>query len=362
MSNDNLDINYPRHIENVIDIKLTGKQLPLRIDVYLTNQVMYATRSKVQQAIDDGRVLINGKQVKASQKIQPFDHIQYKILKAPPIQLIPENLNLPILYEDDDLLVVNKPPNMCSHPSFGHRTGTLVNGLLYHFGRRDSIELTLENDEDEEEEINEGEIFASDEVRPGIVHRIDKDTSGLLVVAKNLFVHAELSKQFADRTTGREYHAIVWGNVKTDAGRIEGNIGRSTRNRQVFQVVAKGGKHAVTDYTVIERFPFATLMKFKLHTGRTHQIRVHCTHINHPLIGDVTYGGDKLLAGAGVSEMKKYAERILQLANRQMLHAKTLEFHHPIKNERMLFSSELPGDMRQVIEILREANSLFEAF
>lgn len=362
MNDDFLDINYPRHVENVIDIKLTGKQVPLRIDVYLTNQVMYATRSKVQHAIDEGRVLINGKKAKASQKIQPHDHIQFTILKAPQIELVPENLNLDIVFEDDFLLVVNKPINMCSHPSFGHRTGTLVNGLLYHFGQRESIELNLDADDDDSDEMNEGEIFSSDEIRPGIVHRIDKDTSGLLVVAKNQFIHSELSKQFANRTTGREYYAIVWGKVKNDKGTIEGNIGRSTRNRQIFQVVSKGGKHAVTDYEIIDRFPFATLLKLKLHTGRTHQIRVHCNHINHPLIGDINYGGNKLMAGSGVSETKKYAERILSLANRQMLHAKTLAFDHPMTNDRMSFSSELPDDMNQILEILQDVVKIYPDF
>lgn len=358
MSKKELDENYPSKVETEIDIKLSNKQFPLRIDVYLTRQIQFATRAKVQQAIDEGRVTINGKPVKASYKIKANDNIKYIVLKSPPIRLIPEDLDLKIIYEDEHLLVVNKAPFMCVHPSFGHRKGTLVNGLMYHFGQREAIELEIDDDE-EEDTLNEGEIFASSEIRPGIVHRLDKDTSGLLVVAKNSYIHSQLSKQFSDRTTGREYNAIVWGNVKNDRGTIEGNIGRSSYNRQIFQIVNKGGRYAKTDYQVLERFPFATLLKLKLHTGRTHQIRVHCSHIKHTLVGDVQYGGDKLLAGTGTAEIKKIAARVLSLSQRQMLHAKTLEFDHPITEKRMSFTSELPDDMEQVLDVLREFSKIY---
>lgn len=347
--------NYPRHIESVYEIKLTSKQVPIRIDVYLTNQVMNATRSKVQQAIDEGRVLINDKKVKASQKIKPNEHIKFVMLKPPPIKLIPEKIDLEVIYEDDDLAVVNKPFGMVVHPSFGHRSGTLINALLYHFGQRDSIEIELEDDDEIDD--NEGEVYASDSIRPGIVHRIDKDTSGLLVVAKNSESHSDLSEQFFNRTTGREYNAIVWGNIKSDYGSIDGNIGRSTRDRKIFQVVSRGGKTARTDYEVINRYPFATLLKLKLHTGRTHQIRVHCTHANHPLIGDEAYGGNKLYAGAGVSEIKKVAEHVLKLSTRQMLHAKSLAFDHPKTGKRLSFISELPDDMTTVLKVLEDLNN-----
>jgi 23S rRNA pseudouridine1911/1915/1917 synthase len=354
--------NYPRHIETIHEIKLTSKQVPIRIDVYLTNQIMYATRSKVRQAIDEGRVLINGKKVKPSQKIKPNDRIKFIMLKPPPVQLVPENIELKIAYEDDDLLVVNKPPNMVVHPSFGHRKGTLINALLYHFGQRESIDLEFDDEEDDDENINEGSIFASDAIRPGIVHRLDKDTSGILVVAKNSFTHSELSKQFFERTTDREYNAIVWGVLKKDKGIVDSNLARSTRDRKIFQTVSKGGKTAKTTYEVIKRYSFATLIKLKLYTGRTHQIRVHCKSINHPVIGDEAYGGDKLFAGAGVSEIKKEAEKVLTMATRQMLHAKTLSFDHPKTGERLSFSSEIPEDMSEILSFLDELNQKLSIF
>ncbi len=354
--------NYPEHIETIFEFKVPKGKTPERLDNYLTNAIFNATRNRVQKAIDEGRVTINGIVAKASKKIQPLDHIICKIMKAPPIELLPQNIPLDVVYEDEDLIVVNKPSDMCTHPGFGHRYGTLVNAVLYHFGLRNSISIdgNLLNDDDEEDvendedsEISEGQIYAGDSIRPGIVHRLDKDTSGVLVIAKNPVVHAKLSKQFADRTTEREYYAVVWGKMKEDEGIIEGDIGRSAKNRKLFAVVKNNGKPAKTSYKVIERFPFATLLKLKLFTGRTHQIRVHLTHHSHPVFGDTFYGGDKIVAG-GMPEVNQIASKCLSLLNRHLLHAKTLGFNHPTKNEFMRFDSELPLDFETILNMIRE--------
>jgi 23S rRNA pseudouridine1911/1915/1917 synthase len=351
--------NYPEYVEKEFIFKVAKGQTPERIDQYLTKYIYNATRNRVQKAIDDNNVTINGRVVKSSRKVQPNDEIVCKILKAPPIELLPENIPLNIVYEDDDLIVVNKPAGMCTHPGFGHRYGTLVNAVLYHFGHRNSIEFEpLDDDEaelesdDENETINEAEIFNSDAIRPGIVHRLDKDTSGLLVVAKNPKVHANLSAQFAARTTEREYNTIVWGEAKNDFGTIEGDIGRSPRDRKIYAVVKKGGKYAKTDYWTLERYRFASLLKLKLHTGRTHQIRVHLSSINHTVFGDPAYGGDKNLYH-GMSEINKIADRCVKQVKRQLLHAKTLGFKHPVTGEFLRFDSELPDDFKSMINLIK---------
>ncbi|MBX3043776.1 MAG: RluA family pseudouridine synthase [Candidatus Kapabacteria bacterium] len=354
--------NYPEYVEKEFRFKVAKGQSPERIDTYLTKYIYNATRNRVQQAIDDGNVTINGYVVKSSRKVQPNDEILCKIMKAPPIELLPENIPLDIKFEDDYLLVVNKPAGMVTHPGFGHRYGTLVNAVLYHFGLRQPIEIETAEDDDDEADLEEfedkisepteGEIYASESIRPGIVHRLDKDTSGLLVIAKNPAVHANLAAQFAARTTEREYNAIVWGKINEDEGSIEGDIGRSTRNRKNFAVVKKGGKYAKTDFKVIDRFRFATLVKLKLHTGRTHQIRVHLNHINNTVFGDPAYGGDKNLYG-GTPEINKIANKCLKMVNRQLLHARTLGFTHPVTKEFMSFDCELPADFVQVIEFIK---------
>lgn len=352
--------NYPDYVEKEFRFLVAKGQSPERIDQYLTKYIYNATRNRVQQAINDNNVTINGIPAKSSRKVQPNDEIICRIMKAPPIELLPEDIPLNIVFEDEFLLVVNKPAGMVTHPGFGHRYGTLVNAVLYHFGMRQAIEIELNSDDENEEEENdeltsdvsiEGEIYASDSIRPGIVHRLDKDTSGLLVIAKNPSVHANLSAQFAARTTEREYNAIVWGSLKDDSGTIIGDIGRSTRDRKLFAVVKKGGKHAQTDYQVIDRYRFATLVKLKLHTGRTHQIRVHLNHINHTVFGDPAYGGDKNLYG-GTHELNKIAVKCLKMVNRQLLHARTLGFKHPITHEFMSFESDLPQDFKDVIEFI----------
>jgi len=344
--------NYPDYIETIFEFNVQKGKKPERLDHFLTNAIYNATRNRVQKAIEEQRVTINGKVAKASKKVQPGDHIICKIMKAPPLELLPENIPLDIIYEDEYLMVVNKPPFMCTHPGYGHRYGTLVNAVLYHLGLRRSIKIENLDLEEDEEDISEGEIFASEEVRPGIVHRLDKDTSGILVIAKNPEIHANLSKQFAERTTDRKYLALVWGDLKDDEGVIEGDIGRSPKNRKLFAVVKKNGKPAKTSYQVVDRFEFVTLIRLKLFTGRTHQIRVHLSHINHPVFGDDSYGGNQLVRG-GTPEVNKIANKCLSLINRHLLHAETLGFYHPIKKEFMNFSSNLPLDFNNVLNILR---------
>lgn len=349
--------NYPDYIEKTYEFIIPAGQRPERVDVFLTEAIPNATRSKVQVAIDAGNVTINGKIHKSSRKIQPGDVVQCLVMKPPPMELLPENIPLDIAYEDEFLLVVNKPAGMVTHPGFGNRYGTLVNALLYHFGQRSAIPIeTFDEDETDTESDDDGEndyIFNSDAIRPGIVHRLDKDTSGLLVIAKNSVIHAALAKQFFEHTTQREYNAIVWGVVKENEGRIESNIGRSPRDRKKFAVVEKDGKHAITDYSVIERHDFFTLIRFKLHTGRTHQIRVHAASLHHPLLGDTTYGGD-VIAYGGIrnTTQKSLALRCLEVMNRQALHARTLGFTHPQTGERLEFEAELPADFKQIMAMV----------
>lgn len=343
------DKNYPQYIEKIYTFDITSGQRPERVDVFLTRAILNATRTKVQKAIDDGNVKVNGLPIKASRKVLPGDMLECTIMKPPPLELVPENIPLDILYEDEFLAVVNKPGGMCTHPGFGNRYGTLVNALLFHFGVRESVPIEID-DEDEEE----GVIYAGEGVRPGIVHRLDKDTSGLLVIAKNSATHAALASQFADRTTEREYNAIVWGIPKSPEGSVEGNIGRSQKDRKLFTVAHRGGKYAKTDYTMIDEFEYTSLLKFKLHTGRTHQIRVHAAHIKLPVFGDIFYGGDKVVYGGENLKFKRKAEKCLKLINRQMLHARTLGFHHPDIDEFMRFECPLPADFVEVMKILKE--------
>jgi 23S rRNA pseudouridine1911/1915/1917 synthase len=349
------DPNYPPFEERVYTFVIPGKQVPVRLDVYLTETLANATRSKVQEAIENGSVTVNGIVAKVSRKIQPADVIVCRLMKPPPMELVPENIPLDIPYEDDALLVVNKAAGMVTHPGFGNRYGTLVNALLWHFGERTAIALTdIADDEGMDEEDNEegndvdedmdedvddavqadhafaiADNFSSSAVRPGIVHRLDKDTSGILVIAKDAVSHAKLAKQFADRTAKRQYYALVWGVVKDDTGVIETQIGRSPRDRKIFAVVAKGGKQAITEYTVIERFASCTLLALRLRTGRTHQIRVHCAQMRHPLISDAQYGGASVVIAGNSTALKHHGDRLLRAIPRQALHAKTLAFTHP---------------------------------
>jgi len=306
-------------------------QEPLRVDKFLMNFIENATRNKIQQAIKAGNVLVNEIEVKSNYKVKPKDIVRV-VLAHPPHEnlLVAENIPLNIFYEDDSVIVVNKPAGMVVHPGHGNYSGTLVNGLIYHF-------------ENLPKNSNE---------RPGLVHRIDKDTSGLLVVAKTEFAMANLAKQFYDRKTDRVYHALVWGNMDQDEGTIEGNIGRSLKNRLQMDVFPDGdfGKHAVTHYKVLERFSYVTLVECKLETGRTHQIRAHFKHIGHTLFNDERYGGNIILKGTTFTKYRQFVENCFKILPRQALHAKTLGFEHPVSKKWLQFDSELPDDMLQALE------------
>jgi 23S rRNA pseudouridine1911/1915/1917 synthase len=304
----------------------------LRVDKFLLNRLEGTSRNKLQQAALQGFIHVNGVKVKSNYKVKPDDVVTVMFSKPPrELELIPEDIPLNIVYEDEDLLVINKEAGMVVHPGFGNYTGTLVNALVYHFEN-----LPLNGD---------------DATRPGLVHRIDKNTTGLMVIAKNEKALQSLSKQFYDRTIDRRYNALVWGELESEQGSIEGNIGRSLKNRKVMSVFPDGefGKHAKTHYKVIERFGYISLVECKLETGRTHQIRVHFQHIKHPLFNDFDYGGDKILKGTTFSKYKQFIENCFKIIPRQSLHAKSLAFTHPKTGQWMEFQSELPNDMAEVI-------------
>ncbi|HLA69785.1 MAG TPA: RluA family pseudouridine synthase [Bacteroidota bacterium] len=307
-----------------------AKQSKVRLDVYLTHQVQNATRNKVQQAIHDGLVLVNGSPVKPSHLISPGEVIDITLPKPPPSEAVAEDIPLDIIYEDDELLIVNKPAGMVTHPAYANYSGTLVNALLHH-----SRSLS---------EVNSAQ-------RPGIVHRLDKDTSGLMVVAKTDHAHHILARQFSKRTIDREYWAVIWGVLKKKKGVIEASLGRSKKDRKKVTVTAEG-KHAVTEYEVLESFGYLSLVRLKLKTGRTHQIRVHLAHIGHPVFGDPTYGGRSETWGGPTGKKSREAARFLEIIHRQALHAKTLGFIHPSTNKIVKFDSELPDDMKQLLEEL----------
>lgn len=306
-------------------------QLLLRIDKYLMNMIPNATRNKIQNAATAGDIYVNDLPVKSNYKVKPFDVIRI-MLSHPPFEnrVDPEDIPLDIVYEDDALLLINKPPDFVVHPGHGNYTGTLVNALAFHF---------------ENLPMNSSE-------RPGLVHRIDKDTSGLLVIAKTEAAMTHLAKQFEAKTTEREYVALVWGNVVADEGRIEGNIARHLKDRMQMAVFADPeiGKPAVTHYRVLERFGYVTLVACILETGRTHQIRVHMKHIGHPLFNDARYGGDLILKGTTFTKYKQFIENCFKALPRQALHAKTLGFVHPTTGELMRFDTELPQDFQDCLE------------
>lgn len=308
-------------------------QQPLRIDKYLMNFVENATRNKIQAAANNGNILVNEIAVKSNYKVKPLDKIRV-LFEHPPHEnlLVPENLPIDIIYEDEDLLVINKAPGMVVHPGHGNYSGTLINALMFHF---DKLPNNSSN-------------------RPGLIHRIDKDTSGLLVVAKTEIAMAHLSSQFKAKTSEREYIALVWGNVELDEGVIEGNIGRHPKNRLqntvYFGDEADKGKHAVTHYKVLQRLGYVTLVSCRLETGRTHQIRVHMKHIGHTLFNDERYGGERILKGTTFTKYKQFVENCFKTLPRQALHAKTLGFVHPSTGKKMSFTTEIPEDMQNCIE------------
>ena len=308
-------------------------QTPLRIDKYLINFVENATRTKIQAAAKNGSIKVNGVVVKSNYKVKPLDDIRV-LFEYPPHEnlLVAENIDLDIVYEDDDLVVVNKPAGMVVHPGHGNYSGTLINALIYHF---ENLPKNSSN-------------------RPGLVHRLDKDTSGLLVIAKNDKSMVHLSNQFAEKTSKREYIALVWGNVKDDRGKIDNYIGRNPKNRLQNIVLdddkIENGKRAITNYEVLSRLNYVSLVKCTLETGRTHQIRVHMKHIGHTLFNDERYGGDSILKGTTFTKYKQFVENCFKLLPRQALHAKTLGFTHPKTGKFMQFDSDLPNDLQSCIE------------
>jgi 23S rRNA pseudouridine1911/1915/1917 synthase len=321
--------------EKKFKFEITEGQGKERLDVYLANILENTTRSKIQQLIKAKLVFVNGKIKKSNYQVMPKDKIEFAVPVSPrPDTIEPEDIPLDIVYEDEYLLVVNKPAGMVVHPALGNWTGTLVHALLHH-----TQDLSDVND---------------DEDRPGIVHRIDKDTSGLLLVAKDPWVHAQLAKQFEERTTEREYWAVCWGIFKNSEGKIIGNLARSKKDRKIYTVHELEGKYAETHYSVIEEYEFASLVKLKLKTGRTHQIRAHLNHVNHPIFGDHTYNGRSIQAGSTLPKMKQRVDNLLSIMNRQALHAKTLGFTHPKTEEKLSFDSELPDDMKELIRKLEQ--------
>ncbi len=316
---------YYEHYRYVAD---PGQQ-PLRVDKFLMNRMESVTRNKIQNAAKAGNILVNNSPVKSNYKVRPEDIVSV-VLSFPPreIEIHPENIPLEIVYEDEDLLIVNKKPDMVVHPGYGNYTGTMLNALKYHF------EDTGQNTE------------------PYLVHRIDKDTSGLLLVAKNELTQSKLAHQFFEHTIERKYLALVWGDFEEDAGTIRGAIGRHPKDRRVMTVFPgnEHGKEATTHYEVAERFTYVSLVTCTLETGRTHQIRAHMKYIRHPLFGDATYGGDEVLRGTTFSKYKQFVQNCFKILNRQALHAASLGFTHPTTGKHMHFDSEIPDDMQQVIE------------
>lgn len=309
-------------------------QVVTRVDKYLVDRLPNTSRNRIQQAAAAGSILVNGKVAKSNQKVKPLDEVSV-VMSAPPafFEMKAEPMDLNIVYEDDSVILLNKPAGIVVHPGFGNFSGTLVQGLMYH----------LEN-----LPTPEGAEF-----RPGMVHRIDKETSGLMIFAKTDQALAHLAKQFFHHTIERRYQAIVWGDVKEDSGTITGHIARSKQDRKVFTVFPEEegiGKHAITHYKVLKRYGYVTLCEFKLETGRTHQIRVHTRHIGHPIFNDSNYGGDKILRGTLFNKYKQFVENCFETISRTSLHAKSLGFEHPVTKEFMYFESELPEDFQNVLK------------
>jgi len=327
------DQNEQQDLFEHFRLKVDQGQSMVRIDKFVTERIENASRTRVQYAATAGNIIVNNNPVKPSYKVKPGDLIQI-LLPTPPreIELIPEDIPLNIVYEDDDVIVVNKEAGMVVHPAYGNYTGTLVNALMYHF--RDLP------------------LFNTGDARPGLVHRIDKNTSGILVIAKNEYALNRLSKQFYDRTTDRKYLALVWGIPDPREGTITGNVGRSIRDRKVMQVFEDGsqGKIAITHYKVVEDLGYTSLIECKLETGRTHQIRIHFSHIRHPLFNDEEYGGNQILKGTTFNKYQQFVKNCFKLLPGQALHARSLAFDHPVTRKRLSFDSELPAGMQQLIE------------
>lgn len=334
------DQEFYEHYKIVAD---KGQSL-LRVDKFLMIRIENVSRNKIQNAAKAGNILVNSKEVKPNYRVKPNDVITV-VMSTPPreVEIISQNIPINIVYEDDDLMIINKMPGMVVHPGYNNYTGTLINAIRYH----------LEKDLP----------IVKEPMIPFLVHRIDKDTSGILLVAKNELTQAGLARQFFEHSIQRTYQALVWGDLKEDTGTITGHVGRSLKDRKVMTVFPDGeyGKHAVTHYKVLERFGYLTLIECKLETGRTHQIRAHMRFLGHPLFGDTTYGGDQILKGTTFSKYKQFVTNCLQILPRQALHAKSLGFIHPITNEFLFFDSEIPTDITEVIAKWRKyvSNSKF---
>ncbi len=332
-TDDDLDLTedtkeFFEHFKVVVD---KGQTL-LRIDKFLGMKLDNISRNRIQNAAEANCIRVNDKAVKSSYKVKPFDVISV-VLPFPPNEneLLPENIPLNIVYEDEELIIINKPAGMVVHPAKGNYTGTLVNGLLWHFKNLP--------------------YFTEGNLRPGLVHRIDKDTSGILVIAKNEIAHSKLARQFFDKTTERTYVALVWGVFNEKTGTVSGNIGRSPRDRKKMAIFPEGeqGKHAVTHYKVLEDFRYTSLVECKLETGRTHQIRAHFEYIKHPLFSDSMYGGNKILKGNTMPKYRQFVENCFEICPRQALHAKSLGFYHPTTKKWLFFESELPEDLKNLV-------------
>ncbi len=330
-----IDISENEELYEKLVLEVDKGQEPLRIDKFIMMRIEGATRNKIQQAIENEWVLVNDKPVRSNYKIKPSDKIIVFDNKSPDTtEIIPENIPLNIVFEDDHLMIVDKPAGMVVHPGSGNYSGTLVNGIAYHFQEK--------NNEKHEVPLS----------RLGLVHRIDKNTSGLLVVAKSPKAMNDLAKQFFDHTVYRRYVALVWGDFEGEEGTVTGHVGRHQRFRKLFTTYPDGehGKEAITHYKVLERFNYVTLIECRLETGRTHQIRVHMQHIGHPLFNDDFYGGDKIVKGTIFSKYKQFVENCFAICPRQALHAKELGFIHPSTRKPLRFESNIPTDMQQVID------------
>jgi 23S rRNA pseudouridine1911/1915/1917 synthase len=319
-----------------LTIQVSRVQTPMRIDLYLARQVENATRNKVQEAIEESRVLVNGRAVKSNYRIKSLDVIQMTFLRPPAPEMAPEEIHIDIMYEDADLMVINKKPGMVVHPAFGNWTGTLANAILFHIGKEaGDLDKSL--------------------LRPGIVHRLDKNTSGLIIIAKNPTALHRLARQFADRQVRKTYKSIAWGVPDPPEGTIRTNIGRSKKDRKVmanFAFGGKDGKTAVTDYTVTEDLAWFSVVSLNLHTGRTHQIRAHMLYIGHPILGDETYGGASV-RNLHIPKGEHFVKNLLETIPRQALHAESLSFLQPSTREKLSFTAPLPEDMEAALEKIR---------
>ena len=334
------ELNEQQELFEHYRFEVDKKQGLLRIDKYLCNRIENVSRNKIQIAAKAGNILVNGTAEKSNYKVKPRDIISI-VLPHPPreIELIPEDIPINIVYEDDEIIVVNKDPDMVVHPGHGNYTGTLVNALMFH--------------------LKDHPLFLKGEIRPGLVHRIDKGTSGILVIAKTEYALNKLAKQFYDRITQRAYVALVWGNLNDEKGTVSGNIGRSIKDRLKMQVFPDEthGKPAITHYRVLERLGYVNLIECKLETGRTHQIRVHMEYIGHPIFNDERYGGNRILKGTTFSKYKQFVQNCFKIIPRPALHAKSLGFKHPLTGKQMFFDSEIAPDMLAVIEKWRNYTS-----